>query len=310
MKPLQIYLRVALLFCISAFSLFAEDKSIEILAPLDKHLQKELTINIVMKLDKKFFDTIKISTPAQMLELNVSSSKNTDCKNVSLRLGENSIVIGGYKNGVLVDEKRRTVYVESQLYHQFKYPPQKFTKTYFHNDENEKKCVQCHNMGVNEVKGVAFTDVRKSNCYTCHKNINKEKYGHAPSVNYLCTSCHNESKAGAKYITKEPSNESCFECHEENQELWGSAKYHHEPLDSGDCNRCHNPHASPYSMFIRRDVNEICLGCHKEQNIMARKSEGSGCMGVDDSQKCTICHTPHASNQPFFLKKTSNRVTK
>ncbi|MDQ1263411.1 MAG: hypothetical protein QG559_412 [Campylobacterota bacterium] len=310
MNLLQIYLRVVLLFCISAVSLFAEDKSIEILAPFDKHLQKELTVNVVMKFDKKNFDTIKISTPAQMLELNVSSSKSTECKNVSLKLGENIIIIGGYKNGLLVDEKKRTVYVESQLYHQFKYPPQKFVKTYFHNEKNEKICAQCHDMSVNEVKGVAFADVTKSNCYTCHKSINKEKYGHAPSTNYLCTSCHNESNAESKYITKEPSNESCFECHDENKELWGSAKYGHEPLDSGNCTRCHNPHSSPYSMFTRKSVNDICIGCHKDKSVEAMNGSKSACNGAKNNKVCTECHTPHASNQPFFLKKISSEVKK
>lgn len=309
MRLSHLYLRAVIFLFISSANLVSEDKFIEVLTPQENMLQTELTLNVVVKADKKSVDAIKIASPLGVIDINLDNSRETQCKNISLRLGENRVVIRSYKNKILVDEKTRDVYVASQLYHQFKYPPQKYSKSYFHNDTNEKSCASCHNMSVNEVKGVAFVDVTKSNCYSCHKNITKEKYAHAPAANWLCTSCH-DKKNQSKYLTQEPVNGSCFECHEENQELWSAAKYHHEPLDSGDCSRCHNPHASPYAMFIRKEVNEICLGCHKEQNSRAREKERSGCMGVDESQKCTSCHTPHASNQPFFLKKMVNKVIK
>lgn len=309
MKLSRLCLRAALLLCVSTLGISADEKSIEVIAPMENHLQSELTLNVVAKVDKNSFDAIKIATPMEKIDINLSSSKSTECKNISLRFGENRIVVSGYKNGVLVDEKKRDVYVSSQLYHQFKYPPQKYSKNYFHNDSNEKICAECHDMRVNEIKGVAFVDVKKSNCYGCHKNINKEKYAHAPSANYLCTSCHSE-KNKSKYLTLQPANKSCFKCHEENEELWNNAKYHHEPLDSGDCNRCHNPHSSPYSMFVRQEVNEICMGCHKDKVMQAMKVKGSTCTGDGYETICTKCHTPHASNQPFFLKKTSNKAIK
>jgi predicted CXXCH cytochrome family protein len=165
-------------------------------------------------------------------------------------------------------------------------------------------------MKANETKGVAFMDVKKSNCYLCHKNIVKEKYAHAPAANWLCISCHDlKSVKESKYGTLSPVNQTCFKCHEENQELWNSSKYHHEPLDSGRCNKCHNPHSSPYSMFVRKPVNEICLGCHKGQNTRAMQSKISAC-GASYGRLCIDCHTPHASNQPFFLKKTPNKAIK
>lgn len=303
--------RAALLFCLSAFWLFAQDTAIEVLLPEDNRLQSELTLSVVLRADKTSVDMIKITTPAESISFGVKSKKETECKSVSLRLGENRVVIQAYKNGVLVDEKVRSVYVQSELYHQFKYPPQKYAKNYFHNEANEKACSKCHDMSVNETKGVAFLDITKSNCYECHKKINKEKYAHAPSANWLCTSCHKESKEGvSKYLTKEPAVASCFECHKENEELWSSAKYHHEPLDSGHCNRCHNPHSGPYSMFIRKEVNQICLGCHKEKEMEARVSKNSACAGVSHGGECIECHTPHASNRQFFLKKSFDEVKK
>jgi predicted CXXCH cytochrome family protein len=304
-------IRAALLFCLSAFGLFAQSEVLEVLTPADNTLQSELTLNIVLKPDKKSIDNIKIITPIERINLGVESKKETECKNISLRLGENRVAIQAYKNGVLVDEKIRDIYVSSELYHQFRYPPQKYAKNYFHNEANEKICSKCHDMSVNEVVGVAFEDITKSNCYACHKNINREKYAHAPSANWLCTSCHKESKKSiSKYLTKEPTDASCFECHKENEELWRSAKYRHEPLDSGHCDKCHNPHSGPYSMFIRKEVNQICLGCHKDKNIEMMQSQNSACAGIGDGGLCIECHTPHASNRPFFLKKSFDEVKK
>lgn len=304
-------IRAVLIFCLSALWLFAQGVVLEVLTPEDSSLQSEQTLNVVLKLDKNSVDSIKIITPIEHISLGVESKKETECKNISLRLGENRVAIQAYKRGVLVDEQVRNIYVSSELYHQFRYPPQKYEKTYFHNEVNEKACSKCHDMSVNEVKGVAFVDTTKSNCYVCHKNINKEKYAHAPSANWLCTSCHMESKKGvSKYLTKEPAVASCFECHKENEELWNSVKYRHEPLDSGRCEKCHNPHSGPYNMFIRKEVNQICLGCHKDKNIEIMQSQNSACAGIRDGGQCTECHTPHASNRPFFLKKGFDEVKK
>jgi hypothetical protein len=290
---------------------FAEDGFMQVLTPKQNHLQTELTLNVVLEIDKKRVDIIKIMTPLEEIEIDMKSQKNTECKNIQLRLGENRVDIRAYKENVLVAQENRDVYVSSELYHQFRYPPQEYSHTYFHNKDNEKLCAKCHDMSVNEVSGVAFEDITKSNCYGCHKSINKEKYAHAPSANWLCTSCHIQSKKGvSKYLTKEPINASCFECHEENKELWGNAKYRHEPLDSGHCEKCHNPHSGPYIMFIRKDVNLICLGCHKDKHIKAQQSKNSACSGTSEGGLCIECHTPHASNQPFFLKKRFERVVK
>jgi len=309
-RALHLFAKTVLTIHLFFAGAFAQGSLVEIITPKEKHLQSEFTLNVVLKIDKKKLDTVEIGVFPDMKRVDMSGSKSTVCTNVSLSMGENKILVHAYKNGVLIGEESRSVYVSSELYHQFKYPPKEYKKNYFHTDENEKLCSKCHDMSINEVEGIAFVDVTKSNCYGCHKSMNKEKYAHAPSANWLCTGCHKEGEKNiSKYLTKKPVNNSCFECHEENKELWRAAKYMHEPLDNGDCNRCHNPHSSPYGMFIRKEVNEICLGCHKEHISRIQKSD-TGCTMLEESQKCTSCHTPHASNRAFFLKKALKEMSR
>ncbi|MBE0514630.1 cytochrome c3 family protein [Sulfurimonas sp.] len=311
MRPLNLFAKAVLTLSIFFMSAFAEGSFVQIITPKENTLQTELTLNVVLGIDKKHIDAVEVGVFPDMKSLDLSRSENTACVNISLGLGENRVLVRAYKESALVSEESRSVYVSSQLYHQFRYPPKDYKKSYFHNDENEKLCSKCHDMSVNEVENIAFVDVTKSNCYGCHKNINREKYAHAPSANWLCTSCHKQSRKGAsKYLTKEPMDAACFECHKENQELWSSAKYRHEPLDAGHCDKCHNPHSAPYNMFIRKDVNEICLGCHKDKHIKARESKNSACAGTSYGDLCIECHTPHASNRPFFLKKRFDEVKK
>jgi predicted CXXCH cytochrome family protein len=287
------------------------DNLMTVISPQDNSLQTELTMNVVVKIRESSCDSIKIDTPLEQITIDLNSSSTMKCKNILLRLGENTISIRAYKNQAMVDEKIKHIYVSSQLHHEYKFPAEIYKQNSFHTDANEAKCVKCHNMSVNETKGVAFIDITKSNCYVCHKNIVKEKYAHAPAANWLCTSCHNiKSVKESKYSTLSPINKACFDCHTENQELWSSSKYHHEPLDSGHCNKCHNSHSSPYNMFLRKPVNDICFGCHKNQDILAMQGINSACEALNDGKLCITCHTPHASNQPFFLKKIPNKATK
>ncbi len=303
MRSRGLCVRLAVFFYISLFNVYASGESFGIISPQENKLQNELTVNVVLDTNSQRFDSIKIVTAKKEFDVELGGERMTRCKNISLRLGENRLAVRAYKDKKLVDEQIRHVYVTSELYHQYKYPPKKYKRDYFHNAKNEKLCSKCHDMRVNEVEGVAFIDVTKSNCYLCHKNLTKEKYAHAPAVNYLCTSCHKQKdNIGHKYNIAQHVGELCFDCHLENQESWEDAKYRHEPLDSGNCDKCHNPHSSPNLMFLRKPVNKICMGCHKDKEIRAMQSKNSACKS-SESKLCVDCHTPHATNQPFFLKK-------
>lgn len=291
-------------------STLANESTLELSYPKNNSLLRNTNINLVMNVKPEHIDEIKIFTPLLKIKIKSNDKKSIYCKNIALKLGENTISVRSYKRDKIVDEEVIKVYVRAEIYSEYKFPPKAYKQNFFHNSSNEKQCTKCHNMSLNEMKGIAFLDVKESNCYQCHSNITNEKYAHAPAVNWLCTSCHN-GKVGSdnkkndglsKYIAPEPVNITCFRCHKTNLKLWNTYKYKHEPLDSGRCNKCHNPHASPYKMFIRKPVNSICLGCHKDKHIKASDFSNTKCKVNDKNMNCIECHSPHASSKRFFLK--------
>ena len=294
---------------ITPLSIFANNSSLSISYPQNNSLHTETTLNIVININPSSVDAIKVITSMEEKNINIVDFKITYCKNILLKLGENRITVRAYKKDKMIDEQISRVYVKSEVHHEYRYPPAIYKETFFHINDREVKCARCHDMSVNEIEGVAFIDVKKSNCYQCHKHMTKDKFAHAPAVNWLCTSCHNgktasdnEKHAGkSKYIAAEPVNDSCFKCHKDNYKKWNSSRYRHEPLDSGQCNKCHNPHSSPYSMFVRKPVNQICFGCHKDKHLKKRMVPNSGCAGTSKNKLCIECHTPHASNKAFFI---------
>lgn len=306
MRTLVQHLLILIFFI--PLSILANESALKLSYPKDNSLLYKTKINLVMNIIPEQIDEIKIFSPLSEIKIKSTNKKSIHCKNISLNLGENSISVRSYKAGKMVDEDVIKVYVTAEIYSEYKFPPKVYTQKFFHNDANEKKCIQCHDMSVNEIKGIAFLNIKDSNCYQCHNHITSMKYAHAPAVNWLCTSCHN-GKVGndnkmyaglSKYIAPEPVNLACFKCHENNFKLWGSYKYKHEPLDAGRCNKCHNPHSSPYRMFVRKPVNNICLGCHK--HIKANSANNTKCKITENAKNCIECHSPHASNKRFFLK--------
>jgi predicted CXXCH cytochrome family protein len=317
------------------FTLFAKDTQIfKIITPSPSHISDEGLVSVVVEVQGPLVDSFTISIDNdEVINTNVNSIRSHYCQSMKLHLGENSIHIRSYKEGNLVQEHKRTVFVASKVLKEFKYPPVEYSYAYFHNDNNEKICAKCHDMSVNEIDGVAFEDISKSNCYQCHSNVGTKKlhtnadskqHAHAPSVNWLCTSCHNGQIGEynmfdankTKYSVPDPIEGLCFKCHKKTKELWDKKRFKHEPVASGRCNKCHNPHASDSINYLRKSEWELCIGCHKD------KAEGSHIVKTfskvmhptkdkkDPSRKgrdlsCVSCHNPHVSNAPSLLQSES-----
>ncbi len=299
----------------------SENKYFEIVTPISTDIHDENTIAVVVKINDHSIDNIVINTPIDATSLHVTPKKDFYCQNLSIVLGENNISVEAYKDNKIVSTSAKKVYFTSKVHKDYKYPPLEFEYNYFHTKKNEKICAKCHDMSVNEIKGVAFEDVTKSNCYTCHKPIGYKKHAHAPTVNWLCTSCHtgNVGKYNrydnnkSRFIAPDPIGPICFSCHKKTKKDWATKRFKHEPVESGRCNKCHNPHGSYQINYLRKPEFELCTSCHKDKIngshiIRTYSKKIHPVHGKRDPLRkgrelsCVSCHEPHASNSSSFIK--------
>ena len=294
----------------------------KVITPNKPDVHDENIMAVVVKVDTNVTDLLSITTDENLTyTLDIIGNKEYYCKNIPIHLGDNEVYIKAYQGDTLLKEYKQNVYYTSKVYKQFKYPPLKFEYNYFHKEKNEKECAKCHDMSVNETKGVAFEDVRKSNCYTCHKPIGYKKHAHAPTVNWLCTSCHNGTVGKynrydinkSKYTVADPIGTVCLTCHKKTKKKWAKERFKHEPVDSGRCNKCHNPHGSDEINYLRRPEFDLCTSCHKDKIngshiIRTYSKKIHPVRGKKDPTRkdrelsCVSCHEPHASNSPSFIR--------
>ncbi|WP_415398026.1 cytochrome c3 family protein [Sulfurimonas sp. CS5] len=319
MSNFKLYIILIMIFSSSVFA--DENNKFNLINPPQNHISEDGIVSIVISANHNNVDYLKITTNIDEINVNINSKRTTYCESIELSLGINNILISGYKDEKIVKEEVANVYVSSKVYKDYKYPPDKFDKKYFHTEEKEKICSQCHDMSNNEVNGVAFTDVSDSNCYQCHNKIVKKKYAHAPAVNWLCTSCHNSDvgmhnlydKGKSKFIAPDPISLRCFSCHKELKSEWEQKRFIHEPTDSGRCNKCHNPHASNNPNYLRIPVWKLCTSCHKDKIndshvVKTFSNKKHPTRGVNDPSRpgkelsCISCHNPHVSNTAYLLE--------
>lgn len=315
-------LKLFIFFIFLTSTIFGDVKNnFTLINPPQKYISHEGIVSFVINVNNDNVDYLKIKTSLDEVKVSINSNRSTYCESVQLPLGVNNIIIRGYKNDKLVKEELSNVYVVSKVYKEYKYPPDEFSEKYFHTDAKEKLCSKCHEMSSNEVQGVAFIDVSESNCYQCHNKLVKKKYAHAPTINWLCTSCHNADvgkynlfdKGKSKFLAPDPISVRCFSCHKDLKKEWEQKRFIHEPTDSGRCNKCHNPHATNNVNHLRMPPWELCTSCHKDKindghivKTFLRKVHPTH--GVKDPSRpgkdlsCISCHSPHVSNTAFLLK--------
>lgn len=320
------HLKYIVLLTLFFLSLSAEQtQSLKIVNPSNAQISEENVISFIVEVNSTAIDFVMITTDTnETFRIKINPNRSHYCKTVNLHLGENNVIVGGYKKGILTRQEKKMVFLTSKVDKEYRYPPQEYSTNYFHNNTNEKVCASCHDMSVNEVAGVAFEDITKSNCYQCHSSIATKKHAHAPAVNWLCTSCHN-GKVGAlnpsdnkktKYSVPDPIETVCFSCHEKNKDKWNAKRFHHEPADSGRCNKCHSPHSEENKLYLRKPVWELCTGCHKDKiagmhivktfaSVMHPTHNKKDPSRPGEDLSCVSCHNPHASNASSLLQSNS-----
>ncbi len=327
------------------------NEPLQIVQPYKNSIYYEDTASVVIQINSDVVKNLKIITYSQVFQLDpdekvlnkqkkqrrkkevfqfpLKSGKDFYCKTVNLRYGKNLIqVIATTKEGKEI-KKSVEVYLTSPILRAYKYPPPKYQKIFFHTDQKEKLCISCHDMSVNEKKGVAFEDVSQSNCYKCHKSLTtRYKYGHAPAQNWLCTTtCHTGNTgrlnkrwtSKSKYIWPEPQGDECYKCHKEKREEWENKRFHHDPVIAGVCDKCHNPHSSPYRYFLRKPSWNLCTTCHEDKvlrghitfTFLGKSHPTKGYKDPSNPKRelsCISCHEAHNSDNNFMLVKPFNQL--
>jgi len=217
---------------------------------------------------------------------------------VELDAGENFIALSSYKNGKVVEEKKIVVnYIKPPMV-----PSKGSQKYYFHKEEKERQCMECH--------------TSLENCGECHKRIISKKYVHGPAGSGDCNVCHNpEKEDGVKYKPQVEIVKTCINCHE-NMDL-NKYKYAHGPFAAGSCSECHDVHSSDYPHQLKLEGNDLCINCHnefKKPDISHVVTKHPLSNRKDPSRpgkmlQCSSCHNPHGENSPvFFVRGVSTRM--
>lgn len=202
-------------------------------------------------------------------------------------------------------------------------------------------CESCHGPGKEHVEGggdktkiKVFTGMDSKavseSCLACHSGKeahNNFRRGDHWRNNIGCTDCH--SAHGPSYGPQRPGSitligeaasqrpnlanramlknnepQLCIGCHTETKAQF-SKPFHHKVLEGTmTCSDCHNPHGGFESKQARLAVgaDASCIRCHTNKQgpfvfeHAPLKIEG-----------CAACHTPHGSNNPKMLKRSSVR---
>jgi len=74
-------------------------------------------------------------------------------------------------------------------------------------------------------------------------------------------------------------------------------------FDKTGCINCHNPHASGEEGLLRAPMKKVCGSCHND-TLERQERSVTKHQPINDGN-CTICHSPHASNNLFLQKEES-----
>ena len=179
--------------------------------------------------------------------------------------------------------------------------PEEFVQQVFHTKNNEAMCGNCHNTN-------SQNKVSESECTTCHKEFEKQKYVHSPVSSNDCLVCHQDRTKGFTPIySHDEENQTCFACHDNVQTDVSQKQFVHAPLVGEQCSICHSPHASSNPSQLRKSKNELCLSCHDSHRggnhpvMFHPNSDVADPRNKDIMLSCVSCHDPHTSENKSLL---------
>jgi len=230
--------------------------------PAERAVMEFNLLSISLSLPQDSADLIEIEVNSK-IRASIVPRRKFECLTVPLELGINELSIKAKKEDKIVDDVALNVFRRSDLVSKYAKPPAGFEKNYFHMKDHSQ-CATCHHV---------LEPTEADN-----EAINIEAYAAEVS----------EKKAVV------PSESSCYSCHREIT----SYSFVHGPNSVWSCLTCHDSQAEPkYS--IKYPVPELCYKCHVEQKKQRSGKKSYHAPYITD--KCGICHNPHASENPCRL---------
>ena len=242
------------------------EKALSVNYPPDKTVMELGLLSISLTVPQGSTDLIIVNVNGNEKARIIPDNK-IECFTIPISAGYNEIDVTAIKSSKLVGKNIIDVYRRSDLEKTYKDPPPGFKKNYFHMKEHSQ-CTGCHILtpGKSDRKPV---------------NI----------AAFPIEDMRIEEKILAKTST-------CYSCHKN----IASYPFVHGPVAVWSCLSCHDPVTEPkYS--VKKPDAKSCYSCHvgqKEERLTKKYRHGPVNTGM-----CTICHNPHASEDPFFLVKST-----
>jgi predicted CXXCH cytochrome family protein len=148
-------------------------------------------------------------------------------------------------------------------------------------------------------------DVACTSCHAPHGEVLFAAAGTQPSsAKYLAHKVSDADSTTPFKMLRLNEPQLCLQCHGEMKAQFSQQFHHRVPEGSMKCSDCHNPHGGLESKQTRvaTGADAVCVKCHADKQApfvfehAPAKVEG-----------CTICHTPHGSNNPNLLKRNQVR---
>jgi len=208
-------------------------------------------------------------------------------------------------------------------------PHASLKENYVLKDETISLCKSCHKTKTSSfIKQHMNYPVDKGNCSSCHNPHGSNRGGilfdnvHKPVASKTCNYCHEGPSSPTPFKTKKIGHELCKGCHNNMiNEIFNKTLIHSPLTDKKSCLNCHKPHASSEKNLLIGDMKSLCSNCHsttiewqsklaerEKQEIEASKGKvikGSIIHNPVQEGRCELCHSSHASNNIFLLKKAS-----
>jgi len=230
--------------------------------PADMAVMEFNLLSISLSLLQGSADLIQVEVNNQ-IKASLVSPRKVECLSVPLELGINKIHIKAVKKDRTVDEIALNVFRRSDLVGNYEKPPAGFQKDYFH-AKDRSQCATCHHV---------LEPTEADN-----KTLNIETYSTEVSENEAVV----------------PSESTCYSCHGDIT----SYSFVHGPGFVWNCLTCHDSQGEP-KYALKYPVPELCYKCHVEQKQQRSGKKSYHAPYITD--KCGICHNPHASDNPCRL---------